>query len=515
MSELEKNDYELVQMDEEARQELIEARRLDINEQFTTFNKRLFDKINSYLCDASNDVKTVLALNQLLGREFNQDLGYSLEGFEQIVNTIRDTTILANNNFIIPGTNVAEEYAIYVVVEPEVINLEEGAEYLSNNDKIKKATERLDADQTPYTLYLFINTDDYDIYAALEEDLRMSLGREFQLVSMFPNIETRALAEVTVDFFPPSSVASMVNSFLTTFGVFPHRRKKVYFDYDKNELGKNFTSLDFLLLAHSHLSNLVIKPETLQPLAQHFTNIWLGENSNYKHRYEEIEDFFYSPSVVLVKGLSPVYGVIVGREIVIKGSKLDYETEEESLVQVKINTEADISGLHYEDELTHYLKMNPENLRNKLIRCKDDVIRVDSLQKTLHIQGKNLNSDALSNKYTLTDDLSSLTFLTPFYRADYYNKLVNGIKGAVPYKLPERYKMYLLRLASYRGLEVPEVDSKWFSKANSSLTEVLSVLGDKFHLDTILGYSISPLDGILNKKILVSLEALKCLTREN
>ncbi|MFF2798262.1 hypothetical protein, partial [Lysinibacillus xylanilyticus] len=127
----------------------------------------------------------------------------------------------------------------------------------------------------------------------------------------------------------------------------------------------------------------------------------------------------------------------------------------------------------------------------------------------------NLNSDAKSSKYTLTDDLSPVTFLTPYYIEDYYSKFLMHFKerGATPYRLPERFKTYLLRLAYLRGVDVPEVDTKWFSKSNRSLTDVLSVLGDKFHLDNILGYSISPLHGILNKEILVSLEGLKCLTR--
>lgn len=513
MNELENTDYELVQMDESARQELIEARRHEINEQFTTFNKRLFDKVSSYLGETPNDVKMILALNTLLGREFNQHEAYSLEGFDQALHGIRDKTLLANNNFIYGENNLATETAVYLVIDPEFVT-DDGEEHLTNSEKVKRATEIFDLDEIQYKLYLFLNTDKYDIYTALEEDLRSSLSKDFEIISVFPDLEMRALADVTVDMFPTVSVNEMVNSFLTAFGLFPHRRKKVYFDYSAEKRTDAFGSLDFLLLAHSNLSNLLVKKEIIQPLAKHFTELWLGTNSTFKHSHEEIEDFFDAPSVVLVKGLSPVYGVITNRMLTIEGTKIDPTTGEESRLSFEIDSDSDIVGLYDEQELGIYLKHNPLNLRNKLVRWKHDVIRVESIDKTLHIQGKNLNSDARTNKYTLSGDLSALVFLTPYYRETYYTKLLNSVKNAVPYHLPEGFKKYLLRLASYRGVDVPEVDSKWFSKANRSLSEVLAMLDEKFNLDNILGYYISPVHGIVNKEILVSLEGLKCLTRE-
>lgn len=514
MDELQKTDYELVHMSDAARQELIEAERYAANEQFTDFNKKLFDKIQSYIGDTPNDIKLVLALNQLLQREFNQHEAYSLAGFEQALHGVRDATLLANNNFIYGDNNIATESSVYLVIEPEVVNPEEGEKHISNSEKVKRATEIFELEGIDYNLYLFLNTDAYDIYEALEEDLRSSVSKEFQIISSLPNLEMRTQAEVTVDMYPDSSVNTMVNSFLTAFGLFPHRRKKVFFNYSAEKKGDAFGSLDFLLLAHNYLNNLLINPTMVQPLAKHFTELWLGTNSNFKYRYEEIEDFFYCPSVVLVKGLSPIYGIIVGRKLRIKGARINPDTGEESLIDFEINSEGDIGGLYNEEELSSYLKFNPNNLRNKLIRWKEDIIRVESIEKTLHLKGKNLNNTDVSlGNYTLEGDLSSLIFLTPFYRKKYYLGLLK-IKDTVSYRLPERFKTYLLRLASYRGLEVPEVDTKWFSKTNRSLTDVLTMLDEKFHLDNILGHGITSVDGIVNKEVLVSLEGMKCLTRE-
>lgn len=514
MDELQKTDYELVHMSDAARQELIEAERYAANEQFTDFNKKLFEKIQSYIGDTPNDIKMILALNQLLQREFNQHEAYSLAGFEQALLGVRDVTLLANNNFVYGDNNIATESAVYLVIEPEIVNPEEGEKHISNSEKIKRATEIFELEGIEYNLYLFLNTDTYDIYEALEEDLRSSVNKDFQIISLFPNLEMRSEAEVTVDLYPDSSVNTMVNSFLTAFSLFSHRRKKVFFNYSAEKKGEAFGSLDFLLLAHSYLNNLLINPTMVQPLAKHFTSLWLGTNSTFKYRYEEIEDFFYCPSVVLVKGLSPVYGIIVGRKVRIKGAIIDASTGEETLIDFEINTEADIAGLYHEEELSTYLKLNPNNLRNKLIRWKDNVVRVESVEKTLHIRGKNLNNpSAPLTAYTLEGDLSALTFLTPFYRKKYYLGLLK-LPDTVSYRLPERFKTYLLRLASYRGLDVPEVDTKWFSKTNRSLTDVLSMLDEKFHLDNILGHGITSVDGIVNKEVLVSLEGMKCLTRE-
>lgn len=514
MDELKKTDYELVHMSDAARQELIEAERYAANEQFTDFNKKLFEKIQSYIGDTPNDLKMILALNQLLQREFNQHEAYSLAGFEQALHGVRDITLLANNNFIYGDNNIATESSIYLVIEPEVVNPEEGEKHISNSEKIKRATEIFELEGIPYTLYIFLNTDTYDVYQALEEDLKSSVSKGYQIISSFPNLEMRSVAEVTVDLYPDSSVNTMVNSFLTAFSLFPHRRKKVFFNYSAEKKGDAFGSLDFLLLAHSYLNNMLINPTTVQPLAKHFTNLWLGTNSTFKFRYEEIEDFFYCPSVVLIKGLSPVYGVITGRKARIKGSVINADTGEETLIDFEINTEADIAGLYNEDELASYLQFNPKNLRNKLIRWKDEVVRVESVEKTVQVMGKNLNNPTGPlPTYTLEGDLSSLTFLTPFYIQKYYLSLLK-IPNTVSYRLPERFKTYLLRLASYRGLDVPEVDTKWFSKTNRSLTDVLTMLDEKFHLDNILGHGITSVDGIVNKEVLVSLEGMKCLTRE-
>ncbi|MFF2798156.1 hypothetical protein, partial [Lysinibacillus xylanilyticus] len=289
MSEVENTQYQLVQMDDAERQELIEQRRFEINEQFTAFNKRLFEKVKSYLADAPNDIKMILALNSLLEREFNQHDGYPLQGFEKALQGIRNTTLLANNNFIYGENNIAEESAVYLVIEPEMVAVADGENYLTNADKVKAAIEIFELDEKPYKLYLFINTDKYDVYNALEGDLRSSISKDFELVSSLPNIDMRELADLTVDFFPEKSVNDMVTSFLTSFGLFSNRRKKVYFNYDSRTTGKAFGSLDFLLLAQSNLSNLLIKPEVAQPLAKHFTDLWLGSDNTYKFRYEEIE----------------------------------------------------------------------------------------------------------------------------------------------------------------------------------------------------------------------------------
>lgn len=516
MSELHAADYELIQLNEAERQELIEAKRLEVTERFKNFNQKLFETVKSYAGDVSTDVKTILALNTLLQREFNQNNAYSLEGFEQIIDNVNNKTLLANNNFVYHGNNLADEAAIYLVLEPETVGLEQDENHLSNNEKIARATEIYEADKVDYSLYIYLKTDSYDVYQAMEEGLTSTLDRKFTIISNFPNIDMRNKADYSVDTFPDLPMTDMLNSFLTAFGLFSYRRKKVFFDYTPETTGSAFGSLDFLLLAQNQLSHLLLRPETVQPLAKHFTEMWLGYGDGYKHSFEEIEDFFNSPSIVLVKGLSPVYGFISGRKMRIKGAKLNWDNSEEELIDLTISDDGEIAGLHDESELRRYLKNDIKNLRHKLIRFKNDVIRVEFLEKIVYVTGKNFNNTTgPSARYELKGDLSAVTFLTPYFLADNYNRLLRafGSKGVVSYRLPERFKTYLLRLAHSRGKVVDELDTRWFSKSNVVLPDVLETLEAKFGLDDVLGSSISVLDGVVNKNIIVSLEGLRCHIR--
>lgn len=510
------SNYQLDNLDSEERQELIEEARRLANERADTFTQKLFQKIASFKAEASGDVKTILALNSLFARELDQHAAFPLEGFEHVINRFSDLTILYNNNYVQKeGSNLSTEASVYVIVEPEIYEEDAVTLGMTNFDRIKQATEIYDMDGVDYKLYLYINTDVYDLYNSLQEDLKNTLGDNFTIVSYLPNIDMRSKADVVVDYWSNNSVNEIVNSFLTSFGLFAHRRKKVYFSIPANDKRtKAFGPLDFLLLAESNLSNLLIPNDTVQALAKHSTKIWLADNSNFKFQYEEIEDFFNSPNLVLVQGLSPVYGIITAKKMRIKGAVIDVDTGEETLIDFDIDNEGEISGIHYKEELDLYLKLNTQNLRSNLIKWRKQVIRVSSTEKSVTILGKNIRSTKNASKYELKGDLSSITFLSKFYKEDSYNNLMK-LKGAKPFHLPERFKTYLLRLAHSNGFLVPEVDTRWFSRNNNVLPEVLAMLDEKFDLDNILGYSISSTDGILNKELLVSLEGLKCLTKEN
>ena len=510
MNNEQSKEYQL-EIKKQQQQELIEQREFEISERFTATNKKIFDKIKSYKSDASAEVKLILAMNEVFERVFSQHDSYPLQGFEKALSAVRNPVLLANNNFVY-GDNLATESAVYLLIESEVLDThEDGLAEMSNLEKIQLATEIYELDKVPYKLYLYLNTDKYDEYISLMDDLKATVTVPYEIVSSLGDMDFMSRAEVIVDTLPTRNVHELVTQFITTFNLLPQRRKSIYFSIKAEELSGIISPLDFHLLSTKNLMKVLIKPEHLAQVADHVTDLWFGTNPAFKFRHEEIEDFFKAPTAVLVRGLSPVYGVIVGRKLIISGARLSYEHEKEELIKFEIDDYSEIYGLFNEEELYHYLKRNPANLRSNLIRWKNDVIRVTSIEKSISVQGKNLSSSIVST-YTLTGDLSKVTLLTDFYNSKNHNSLQAHPK-AVPYSLPEQFNMYLLRKALRLEANVPEVDTTWFSKANSSLEQVLEQLSDRFYLDDILQNYISPVHGIQSRDILVSLEGIKCRTK--
>lgn len=505
-----KNSMELVKLTEEESRELMEIRRYEINEKFSEFLKSLQRKIDTYVNDASGDIKRILAMNELFGRTFSQHSAYPLAGYTDLVSTVRDKTMLANNNYQVDGNTLATESSVYLVLEPEDVSMDEDVETLTNNELINRATEIYELEETPYKLYLYINTDRYDLYSAIEEDLKQSLQIEYTTISTFPNLETRSRADLTIEEFPNATMYDILNKFVFVFDVFRDRRKKIYLDIQRREYKDYFNQSEFMMLAQDNLVNHIMEDNMPQPVAKQFTHYWIGSGNGYKYKYEEIEDFFESPSVVQVFGLSPVYGVITDRSITVKGVVVDEEKEEEELIEFEINSIAEVGGVYGTEELEAMLRISSENLRDRLVKFQDNVVRVTSMEKKVFVHGKNLNApEARIQRYEVKgESLNNIVFLTPYYRGDYYKSLMK-YKGAVPYHLPSRFKEYLMRKASSRGVNVPEVDTTWFKRNNRSLVPALDTINEKFDLKKLLGHYITATDGIVRSDITVRLEDIK------
>ena len=511
------NEYQLIHMSVEERNELVEMRIKEANDQLTFFNNRLNKQIASYKADATHDVKMLLAFNELFDRVYSQHLTSSLEEYEDITKVIRDRTLFMDNNFKFKDSNLAGDSTVYLVIEPEVITAEGStAKISSNKEKIMEALFQFHDLGLNYNLKLYINTDSYDTHRTLVEDIGLSIDIPFEVVSHFEVSAIRDSAEVVATTMQVKTIDDLLKGFLFDTGLYLSKNKKVYFDLVPASRPGYISSTDFLLLARQYLPNLLLDKQEQQVNARRATELWLDRSAKFKHIYEIFEDFFNMPSILTVFGLAKFYGFIGGREISLKGALINEETLEESTLELTFTNVEDLEFINDEDLLFKLLNNNPKNLFTNLIRIQDKIVRVETYERTMILNGRNLQSSAVTTNIRLTEKFGNVVLLGPNHVKNYYNAFLQIAKNAIPFKLPERFDVYLRRIAHKEGYVTENLDTRWFSnQSNNNLSQIITDLDGKISRELLLKNFISPKEGILVKDVSVNTEDIRWISKRS
>lgn len=496
----------------------------------------LADSFKGKLVNDNRDIKVLLALNILTGRENTQHLNMSLEGFESLVNNFSNPQILVNNNYDLEGRIHLTETPIYVFIEPPK-SISGSSKDESYIQKIKSATEFYRITNKEYNLYVYINSDSYDEHKIIEDDILLSIEEKVNILTHVPlRHDLISSADVVVDEKPLTTLTGITDSFLKTFGLFRNRRDKVYFNYQEDDRydvdREGLGYVDFLLLAYQSLPNLIVDPIQAEHMARTATEYWISPKENiYKFVYEEINDFYNCPSLVRIKGLSPFWGYITEREVKIRGVIINPIKEEEQELgdNFVLQSLGSVAPLLQKDEedLRTYLSWNPRNLRHRLLKIttadeKTYVIRVEELIKKVKVLGNNEALDSgEADEYEVTD-FKNMVFLTPYFLGEQYHETIEALKmyesrPIYPYRLPPEFTSYLKRKAARRNisnLPMDDIDLKWFKQSSSRLSLLVENVSEICDVGRLTRRGISPLEGITRREIILGWDDLLWAIKE-
>lgn len=464
-----------------------------------SYRQLVSSRVKSFKGEATADILLLLALNKVNKREDSQYEIYPLTGMESVVSGIRDYEVLTNNNYIISDNpndhrNKSSKRTVYFVVAPP--NTEMEMKTRSNQERLEHMLNKYSMFVDDFELHLFFDTDDYDQYQEMRREMESIDGLDFFVINEVKQDEIISKAEVVVSEIPPTTVVALVQDPISALGIpYSQRRNKVAIltSVDTSRLPINYSEIWHLL--NQRIPQLLAGDSMAPSLASYASGMWLLPQ-NYKFRGEYIQDFFNSPSIVSVRGLSPIpRGVIKARKMEIK-VVLAFEGGP-PLPPITLKSANDVHLVEDEDVLRRALLVDAKNTRNKLILLDGQVCRVESVKPSLTIYGKCINASK-PGVYEISR-IETITLLSPYHREKYYEAL-EGIKGIRPYALPDRFEEYILRMASLEGY-VTE-GNEWFRRENLFLPYILQSMS-VFNMESLLSEHISPLNGVKHKNLII------------
>lgn len=479
-----KNKSELARLDKD-----------DVNEKAGVLRDRLVRNVRALEGEGDNSAKYVVVLNELLGRNYSQNEPVYFDGFESVVDSVSDKTVLLENNIIYGTTQLVGSNTVHVLVDPIDENIAE---------KITKSISPFEnaKPKIPYRLMVFINTEDRNTYEMLLETVQEVVEGEFTLTSTIRQIDLAKKADIAI--YKPvldPVVGNLTNQFRTTFGVGLADRKKKIFMYS-SELARNVKSVsitDVMLLATKNFSNLLLEDGIRNLMTKEAAKLWYDVNNDYKFMHETIEDFFDAPNAIILQGVTPMLGLIMRKELKLKGAFIkDDGTEEETNIILLNNNDV----LPVTSHFSEYLKLNVKNLRDKLIKYQGQVYRVDSIESKLILSGQSISGRVKVNGYELVGKIDKIFMLASFYSKEWYQKLVKA-SNIIEFKLPDRFNKYLNRKALMNKFVAEPDTEAWFNPQNRRLGSVLKRVSEVLPPENYLDIYISGEHGLITTEIIV------------
>lgn len=483
--------------------ELVALEQEQLNEQVMQFKADLLKTIGTLVADGDIEVKTIIALNKLTNREYSQHEALSLENATEAIDAVKNKKALLENNIVFGRTELVGTNTVYICVDPEDENIA---------DRISNTLKPFVENNIEFVLNIYINTSDRNTYELFESNLRETIEIPYTIVSRTKALRTSEAADKVIYQVAERNITvhEVLDRFSSCFGLsFSDRKLAICFsvsDLANSVVGLEI--LDLLLIAGRNIRNLVLEDTTQSALAGHVTDLWYQVHTRFKYMHEVVEDFFNAPTVVLVKGLTPLIGWVVDKRLELSGSFIDGDEEE----PVKVNLQDASKVAEITEGFDYYLGRNIKNLRNHLIKYNGRPLRVDRITPKVVVKGRTLTGNIAVDKYEIEGDLSRLTLIAPYYLSMIYNKL-STIKGAIPYGLPEQFNTYLYRQASTDGVQVPDNIDKWFQARNARIGDILQKLATVIDTEKLLGSHVSGEDGLLTSEILVKSEDMAWHTK--
>lgn len=505
-----------------------ELRRFQKASKVADFMQTLKAAKDKLVVDANATEKLILALNQVLGRTYDQASKYSLIGMEQVT-LGTDHNLLTSNFYELDNEGLVDKFRAYLCITPTDVLSQDREPLL---DQVNQVLTPFKEQNIQVELCIYINSSDYHTYQQtfneLEEHVRPY--EDYQVISMLANSHSKSRADIII-----SAETDITFEMLMSRGLLRAIKhtgdfdKRIYFEPSFIAKIKEISSVDFYLLARREIPNLILSfnnyegvelkneslarpTEDFELLAMHAKDHWLTTSTEYKFQSEIIDDFFNCPRLVMIQGLSPIYGMISSQTMWIQGEMFDLDGDESEMVDFEISSESkqyeNIKGINDEVVLNQLLAKDYRNLRTNLVQIGNKYLRITELKSKMIIQGVSPAIRTSVKDFEITD-YTNVRFLCEYFNKQHYESMSKALRTP-DYGLPLRYNLYLARKASRKRNDISNLDTMWFSKRNYHLPQVLELLGEKMELGHIIGDSISGLDGITREEIVVSLEGLKC-----
>lgn len=484
-------------------------------------NSNIQSDITSYHCEGLREYRIILSLNEKLNRSHAQHIDYAIKGMSSSILQGVPADVLAENGLVSGEETTIAKRVAYIKIKPE--------DYFSDDSHttIEEALSNLvqpyylqGNDESKVLVRVFIETPNLTDYN-IAKNAVVKVLKNIEIISTFPKEDIRNKGYVEIKEMPTTSVSTILTNFYGAFNLLSQRRQHIFINTGMSTSKDQLSVMDLQLIAQSKLMNFVIEDDKRSSLAEHFTKYWLF-NHDIKYVSERLIDFFNAPKMVLVKGVSYIWGVITGRVAIADCVKLSDDGTEDEEVPIQFSSARGIESVVDHATLTKYLGNSIKNKRDRLIKFEGQVYRVKHIRQTITVRGK-LEMVAAGSKTSgptvvEVSDMSKIVFLTDYYDLNgHYNRgkeQVNIGKAL----LPENINSYMLRrIVSGGGTLVKtnnyldNEDLGWFEPRNNELDATLERLDKDFSLKSVLKHSISASTGLSTTKIIMKWEDLKCL----